>query len=310
MSLNSVLEQDSAVRFLRCVVDGRWVSPLLLVGDDGVGKRLSVTEAFLDSVGDDPVQRRQLAHNAHPDFVVVSAEADQEIGVEAVRDTTSVVCNYPLLAPLRYVVVDGADRLTIAAANAFLKTLESASRTTRFFLLANSVKQVLPTVRSRCGLVRYNRLSDTLLTGVLRSFVDEDHKALLYARLAEGSVGRAVQLASSNRLNLRDRVVEILRAGIRRDLSSLFSIVDELGDDLILGLRFLELLVQDLLVVSHAPAKLINVDLASLLSELSNTLGPKSETLWFELRQVRSSHSAARINLTFHLKAALATVFS
>ena len=315
--LSDVREQDLGVTYLRRVVDGSLTSPLLLVGEEGVGRRFSSLQACkeLFCTGDRSSTCRcvdclQVDEGTHPDLVVVRSVDDKDIGVEAIRSVVEQTMSYPSAAPLKLFVIDGADRLTVPAANAILKTLEEPPATVRFILLAESPNGVIPTVRSRCGLVVYSRLSEPFVVSVVQRFEPDPAKALVISRIAEGSVGRAVQYWGSGRLSLRDKMFTLLKHGLNKDVASLFIMVDSIGTALPLSLRFLEHLLLDLRMVRITPAHVMNLDLADELRQMSGAL---RDNTWHELvaglRQLRDRYRAARIVLPFHVKTLFATAF-
>ena len=312
--LNLVREQPEGVQYLRKVVEGRLTSPLLLVGDEGVGRRFSVLQAVKESFSaGDPKSPYcvQVDQGVHVDFTVIAPEDGKEIGVDAIRETVRKACDFPMVSPKRFVLVDGADRMTPAAANALLKTLEEPPKLTQFFLIAESAESVLPTIRSRCGKVRYKRLSEAFIVESLKDFVPEHDKALVYARLSEGSLGRAFHYFGSNRLELRDRAFGLLKVGLGGDLSSLFLAVDALKDDLKLGIHFLEHVLYDLAMLSQDPSRIANLDLVGELRGVGAHMGSaRIRSLHQGLRVLQSRAQTTKINTAFHLKACLATTFS
>ncbi len=311
--LSDVHGQDLGVRYLRKVVEGTITDPLLLIGDEGVGRRFSVTEAAKEhwSKGNEQSPHcYQVDHKVHPDFILLEPPDGKEIGVESVRDLLRVVVSHPTFARVRYVVIDGIDTITSAAANALLKTLEQPPKTTRFFLLAQSSDRVLPTVRSRCGEVRYSSLSEDFLRDTLVRMQADPAKALVYSRLAEGSIGRATSYFGAGVLDLRNRMLGLLKLGLGGNLSPLFSAVDSIEKEerLPLGLRFLDLLLRDLTVVAYAPTRLANADLIEELSALRPRIG--EERLMYlvsGLQEIRRRPSST--TLSFHVKSLLVGAF-
>jgi hypothetical protein len=102
----------------------------------------------------------------------------------------------------------------------------------------------------------------------------------------------------------------MLKAAMSRDLSAIFSAVDELEKDLPLGIRFLTTLVHDLLLVESAPDRLVSLDLLEDLQKVRGRM--RSETLmhlWSGLRELQLRQRSASINLAFHLKTLLARTF-
>ena len=317
MTLAEVQGQEEGVKSLRRVVEGKFTSPLLLVGTEGTGRRFAVTQAIKEMFCSGSKQSdcacpdcTQVTYGVHPDLLTISAEA-KDIGIDAVREAIERSTSYPVAAPVRVFLVDGVDQITTAAANAILKTLEEPPSTTRFFLLAESLSRVLPTIQSRCGLVHFRPLPEDFILSVLHQHCSDRGKALVYCRLSEGSVGQAVRLWSSSRLSLRDKIFTLLVYGLKKDVPSLFSAIDALGKDLLLGLQFFELLLLDLAMIQHDPSRVINQDLIEKLSAVRAKLQvPTWRYLVDGLRQVRGAYHNTHISLPFHVKALFVSAFS
>lgn len=305
--LDQVVGQDEAVRILRRVLSGHYTSPLLLLGNEGVGRRFSVLEtakAAFSQGTEDSFHTYHIEQGTHPDLTLIKRDGDKAIGVDAIRDLITEVNSYPTYAKARYVVVDGADHFTPAAANAFLKTLEEPCRTSRFFLLAESLSAVLPTIRSRCGLVRYRSLPEAFIHARVQRFESDVARALVYTRLAEGSVGRAVSYWGSSRLRLRDQVLTVLRSGFPRNYAGLFAAVDALGADTTLGIRFLEHILHDLIMVTYDPSRLTNADIEDEIRSLRTAIGDRRVLALINgLRTIQGyMQRGVKIQLPFHLK--------
>jgi DNA polymerase-3 subunit delta' len=308
--LEEVHGQNDGVRLLQRVVDGKLAVPLLLVGPEGTGRRFSVLQAAKQLVGDDEAQVYQVAHGQHPDVTIVEPEQGKDIKVEATRSLLEKAKFQPSRAPLRFLVVDGIDCVTPAASNALLKVLEEAPESVRFFLLAEREEKVLPTIRSRCSMVRYRRLPEDFIEKRLRAHTEDGTRSLVCSRLSEGSLGRASRLLNSGRLALRDEMLRLLDHGRRGDLKALFTAVDSAGKDLPLGLRFLEHILHDLTMLPHDPTRISNLDKLSELTQFRDQVGQeKIETLRQGLRVVQRRLESGPINPTFHVKTLLATAF-
>lgn len=306
--LNDIVGQDEGVRCLRRVVSGDLCKPLLLVGDEGVGRKASALSAVQEIVGahkgDSAVL--QVRKGVHPDVYLLEPLAGKELAVEAVREAILQATQYPVSAPCRFFIVDGADRMSTAAANAILKTLEEPAELTRFFLLAESYDQVLPTIRSRCGRVDYRPLPEDFIFRRLSSFELNQHLAWAYTRLSEGSVGRAIRYWSTNRVSVRDRCVEMVRQAASGDLPTAFAIVDSLAKDLRFGLRMLLFVVHDLLLLPSAPERIASVDLRDDLTELYKVrpFGTWVD-FWASLRRVWVRSESTYVNLPLQVKSVL-----
>lgn len=236
---------------------------------------------------------------------------EKDIGVDAIRDLTEAASSYPSMARYRVFLVDGADRMTMPAANAFLKTLEEPPSTTRFFLLAESPGAVIPTLRSRCGLVSFRPLPEAYVLSKVQQFEPDPTKALVYTRMGEGSVGRSIQYWGSGRLALRDKALALLRLSQERDVAGLFSLVESAEKELPLLLRFTDHLLHDLLMVLVAPDRLINLDLREAVGTLrQGTDDATWQAIRTRLREARLTFQRVKINLPFHVRSLLVEAFA
>ena len=314
--LSRVLHQARGVEFLNKVVENKLKTPLLLVGPEGVGRRYSVVQALkemycregrqVDCKCYDCVALEDLMH---PDLQILSGD-EKDIGVEAIRGVVSTSYSFPSSGPVRAFIIDGADRITIPAANALLKTLEEPPDSARFFLLSETYDKVLPTIRSRCGEVVYGRLPESFIVERLRELEYDAAKALIYARMAEGSIGQAAKLWGSERLRLRDQVISLISHGLAKNLAALFAQMDELGSDLSLALTLLDQVLHDLLILDVDPTRLINLDALEQLVAMSKR---GSDTTWVNLRaelnSVKNHFSRVPIHLPFHVKTSFVQSF-
>lgn len=310
--LSDVRGQDEGVHILRRVVEGHLKSPLLLVGLEGIGRRFSVVEAAREAFSkgnpNSPHSKR-INEGLHPDLILVQPLDDKDMSVDTIRELMEKVSNFPSLVSTRYIIIEKAEAMTVPAANALLKTLEEQPPTSRFFLLSEYPDRILPTIRSRCGMVRYRPLPEDFIVEHVRNLTDNPIKALVAARLGEGSVGLAYQFLASGRLTLRNKMVNLLEAGLSGDFSSLFSIVDEAESDLERGLRFLNHLLCDLVMLPHTPDRISNLDLADKLSGLRVRLGEdRIEGLLLGLGDLQA-HMNGKMLLPFQVKSFLTTSF-
>jgi len=313
--LSEIQHQEAATRFLRRVVSGALVSPLLLIGPSGVGKRHSLL-CMMREVLCTGIRASnclcagcyQVKRGLHSDIHVLTA--DKHIDVKQIRALIVEAQTCPSASKFSAFIIDGADRFTIEAADALLKTLEEPPTTSRFFLLAEDLSKVPLTIRSRCGAVTYRRLPEDFILSIVHRSEENPGKALVYSRMGSGSAGKAVDYCNAGRLALRDQVVKALQASVERDLWAVFSLVDSMKNDLELAAQFMEQVIEDVLVCPLDPARATNVDaIDSLLA-----LGAKvSSQVWIRVARkvgaLRHSANMVSLNLSFQLKTVLAESF-
>jgi DNA polymerase III subunit delta' len=123
----------------------------------------------------------------------------------------------PVEGGYRVAILTDADRMRREAANAFLKLLEEPGDRTVLILITDRPDRLLPTIRSRCQLLRFDRLGDeTIRDGLIARSGLDPGLAETIARMSDGSFGRAVDLASSTELlETREHVLDFLRTAFQ-----------------------------------------------------------------------------------------------
>ena len=310
--LSEIQHQKEATRFLQRVGSGQLQLPLLLVGPPGVGKRFSVLCLMREllctgtRVASCPCAAcYQIKRALHSDIHLLAAE--KHFDVAQARSLVSQASECPSVSSFCAFIVDGADRFTPEAADALLKVVEEPPRLARFFLLAEELSRVPAPIRSRCGLIVYRPLPAEFIASIVQRYEPDASKALVYSRLSDGSLGRAIDYCNGGKLALRDHVVKVLRALVARNLVETFSLVDTMKNDLDVGADFMERVVHDVLVASLDPMRVVNLDIVDTLAELQSA-APVATWIGLagKLRTMRLVGRRAALNVSFHLKTALA----
>jgi len=167
---------------------------------------------------DHPVFRR-VASGGHLDLTVLEPGVNEktgrprtEITVDQVRKATDFLRLTAAEGGWRIVLVDSADALNANAANALLKILEEPSKQSLLLLVSHAPGRLLPTVRSRCCHLALRPLAEETVSDLLRrQLPDLDAaEAASLARLADGSIGRALELAEVGGLDLYGELTALL----------------------------------------------------------------------------------------------------
>jgi DNA polymerase-3 subunit delta' len=230
---------DSAAAAFRDALDsGRLHHAWLISGPEGVGKALFAAKAALrvlahgqgrvDSPGldvpDDHPAARLAAAGSHPDLMRLerlpresssTGELARNISVDQVRGLQRLFNTTASLSPWRAVIVDSIDDLERNAANALLKNLEEPPPSSVFFLVSHAPERLLPTIRSRCRLLRLSRLDDDAMTSALRAALpDADGEEIgELAAAGQGSPGRALAWRGLDVAGLDRAMAELVREG-------------------------------------------------------------------------------------------------
>jgi DNA polymerase III subunit delta' len=208
----------------------------LLAGPKGVGKasfaREAATRILAEAAGPavdlpgletppDHPMAKLLSAGSHPDFRWVerlerpAGGLARNISVDQIRSLQDLLSVTPSMSPWRAIVIDSVDDLEASAANALLKMLEEPPANTIFFLVSHAPGRLLPTIRSRCRRLDFVRLDDDIMTSSLRRLLPEENSEEI-ARLvdfAQGSIGRAIDIAALDLAPLKSEAQAILREG-------------------------------------------------------------------------------------------------
>mgnify|MGYP000894753979 CR=1 FL=1 len=227
---NAVVEQ-----FRRALGRGRLASSFLFAGPAGIGKRTFAVklaqallcqtrpEAALDPCGTCP-SCLQVAAGTHPDLDTIRKPADKAfiplellIGEREHRRREGLCHNLglkPYLGGRKIAIIDDADYLNAEGANALLKTLEEPPPRSVLILSGTTPAKQLPTIRSRCQLIRFQPLPTDVVARLLveKQLVSDAAEAARLAAHSEGSLQRAMELADPELWDFRNQLYEQLSA--------------------------------------------------------------------------------------------------
>jgi len=178
----------------------------LLTGPQGVGRRtlaLRYAQALNadhpDQPGDfnpDHIRSRQIERMQHPDLFIVERQAgDRDIKVDAVRALQHSLAFAPYEAPYRVAVLRNFENASPSAQNAMLKTLEEPPSRVVLLVTAESAEALLPTIASRCEVLRLRSLAlDVVSKGLQDQWDLPPEQAELLAHVSGGRPGFALHL--------------------------------------------------------------------------------------------------------------------
>ena len=204
----------------------------LIAGPEGLGKATHAAEAaaaLLSRAAND-VQGRtaaMIAAGAHPDFRLLERlpidESKPEKGVarsikiDQVRALGPMFAVKPSMSTRRVIVIDAIDDLERPASNALLKSLEEPPSGTIFLLVTHAPGRLLPTIRSRCRLLRFDPLGEDEVAAVLRAKLPNASAAeiAVLVRAGAGSPGRALRFAGLDLAAIEAALMAIAADGDR-----------------------------------------------------------------------------------------------
>lgn len=183
----------------------------LFQGDPGSGKRLMANTFAMalqceaggaKGCGQCHSCKQAVSRN-HPDIIYVTHEKPNSIGVDDIRgQLVNDVMIKPYNGKYKVYIVSEAEKMTVQAQNALLKTLEEPPAYAVILLLTTNASVLLDTIRSRCVLLNLKPVPDDQVRKYLMENLEiPDYQADICVAFAQGSIGRAAALASSENFN-------------------------------------------------------------------------------------------------------------
>jgi len=292
----------------RMLIADRLPGALLFTGEEGIGKKLFALEVARalncrtpkdnEACGvcsscvrirklnypqrDDAEEWTQIIWTNHPDVGLVVAPK-RVLRVEQMRQIEKEANFRPFEGKARVFLIDEADKLNDASANALLKVLEEPPKTSHLILITARPAMLLPTILSRCQMIRFSPLTPAEVeTHLLKNNLVDTTTARLRARAAGGSIGRALSGDLATFTSQRKSMLKVLNALVLSDdRAQLLRSAEELNeaqyrDEFEERLDVLETLIRDawMLSLGVATSQLVNED---LIGEL-NTIGQKLDS--------------------------------
>ena len=198
---------DAEERFLAAKASGRLHHGWIFQGPSGIGKSivakrmagLMLGASDAGAPADDKAMQLILS-GGHPDLKWVErglnekGKLRQDIAVDQIRDLNHFFSLRPALSGWRVGVIDSLDEMNVSGMNALLKTLEEPPSNALLILISHGSQPILPTIRSRCQVLRLYRLSEDDTKSVLNA---QGSDAGLAAEMAQGRPGYGLELSQT-----------------------------------------------------------------------------------------------------------------
>lgn len=222
-AFRDIIGQEQIKEHLQAAISGDKVSHAYIIsGEKSSGKefiaRIFAMTLQCEKGGIEPCQQchscRQALSDNHPDIIHVVHEKPATISVEDIRSQiNSDVGIKPYSGPKKIYIVSEAEKMTVQAQNALLKTLEEPPEYVVFLLLTENAEALLPTINSRCVMLKLRNIRNTLIRKYLMEVLQvPDYKADMCTAFAQGNLGRAIMLANSEHFNeIREEAIQLLK---------------------------------------------------------------------------------------------------
>ena len=211
-------------------------------GETGCGKKLLATAFAMtlqcEQRGVDPCLtcsscKKAMSKN-HPDIINITHEKPNSIGIEDIRSQLiDDVAIKPYCSSYKIYIISEAEKLTLQAQNALLKTIEEPPAYAVILLLTNNMDALLPTITSRCVKLGLRPVKENMVKEYLMEKLHiPDYQAQVDASIAQGNIGKAKQIAQSEEFGqMTENALRLLRRSSDMELYELVDAVKMLSAD-------------------------------------------------------------------------------
>ena len=213
----------------------------------------------------------RVERKTHPDVRFYAPQGSSGYLVEQIREIVADSSLAPIQADIKVYILDRVDLLGVAAANAFLKTLEEPPDDVVFILLGRTRESVLPTIVSRCSVVPFRHIPATEAIAIVTQKTGATaEQARIAIEACGGSMTRSIEfLMSSESRGFRQQVLEALSQIVEADSWDLLK------------------MARDLTIAAKAPLDSVRAAQEAELAENADLLGKSA------LRQIEARHKRA-----------------
>lgn len=260
---NDIIGHDTIKEHLKKAIESDHVShAYILTGETGMGRK-SLANAFAMTLlcekgKSEPCMEchacKQVMSSNHPDLIFVGHEKPGSIGVDDIREQINdTIMIRPYSSYYKIYIVDEAEKMTVQAQNALLKTIEEPPAYAIIMLLTTNQEAFLPTILSRCVQLKLKPLKDSVVKSYLMGSLGiKESRADIYAAFARGNLGRAIHLASSEEFQLLySELLHMLKHLKEMDIMELLFYIKKMKDenlDIYGCLDFMQLWYRDVLM--------------------------------------------------------------
>lgn len=248
--------------FLNAAATGKVSHAYILSGEEGMGKK-TLADAFAmillcEEGGKEPCMQchacKQVLSGNHPDLIYVTHEKPASMGVDDIREQINdTIMVRPYSSQYKIYIVDEAEKMTVQAQNALLKTIEEPPAYAVIMLLTTNPDAFLPTILSRCVQLKLKPLKDSVVKEYLEEKLHvKDIQAEIYSAFARGNLGKAIHLAQSEDFKMMyEEILTLLKEIKEMDISQLLDVIRKLKDnntDIKECLNFMQMWYRDILM--------------------------------------------------------------
>ena len=288
---------------------------IILDGQAGTGKNL-LADTFAKTLqceehGENPcgvcTSCKQFENKNQPDIFYIAPTDKKSIGVEDVRaQINNELMIKPYSNAYKIFIIDKSETLTVQAQNALLKNIEEPPSYGVFIFLTTNSNNFLPTILSRCVLLKIKPLSNELIKNYLMNEknINEDDSET-YSTYGKGSIGQAVMLFEDEEfISIQNFVIDMLMNIKKVKPAEIFNIANKFEEfkpkiDVVLDIMYFW--YRDLIIYKALGDENFVFDKTNLGLIKKNVLDYSLEKLYNVVEEIKSASSKLKYNSNFRL---------
>ena len=236
-----IVGNEQIIEHLQNAISMGKVSHAYIINGPQLSGKMMIAEAFARALqcekeGTDSCGECKSCHQAddhnHPDIIYVSHEKPNNISVDDIRtQLNNDIVIKPYSSKYKIYIVDEAEKMNQQAQNALLKTIEEPPAYAVIMLLTTNADSFLQTIRSRCITLNMKSVKDEVIKAYLMNEKHiPDYQADICAAFAQGNMGRAIMLATSEHFNeIKEEAVQLLKYIDEMELNEIVSAIKEIN---------------------------------------------------------------------------------
>lgn len=270
MYFDKIRGQRFAKKYLSNSIKSNMIShAYMFEGPSGVGKNTMARELAATLL-----EMENLFNS--PDYIEITPDGNS-IKIAQIRKLQSDILVKPYKSYKIY-VIDEAQKMTVEAQNALLKTLEEPPKYAIIILITNNKESLLDTIKSRCEIIKFTPIPLVEVADYLTQIGVDKNRASLLANFSRGSMQKAIELSESEDFHImRDEVqkyVETFLTGSMLDIMDIQSSIEKYKDNITNVLDLLVNYFRDIMMVKENvdSSMIINLDRLVFIKNMSTKI--------------------------------------
>lgn len=247
-----IVGNNKIKEYLKSTIESNNVShSYMFVGKSGIGKKMFAREYAKQIMCINGGQCAELSPkeenkkcesclkfdaNANPDYVEIMPDG-KTLKIDQIRKMQEKIAEKPIVSSKKVYVIDDADLMSEEGQNCLLKTLEEPPEYATIILIVSNESRILATIKSRCVILKFDKLSDAEIKAIMPNLSDD------FVKILEGSLANTEDADKKvMQYNELKKIIDVVENGKKTQLFTDFDLLYSSKDDIITLLEYLNII--------------------------------------------------------------------